>query len=82
MKVDWIEFNKVFNNESANELKNISDYLIVSYIHTNVDDPIEHVGMLSFHTTSTGSKIGILDGHLYYDFFKWTVILKYCPIEV
>ena len=82
MKIEWIDYNKDFNNESARELEKISDYLLVKYIHTNVDSPIEHVGMLSFHDTRSGSKIGILDGHFYYDFFKWTKILKYCPIEV
>lgn len=82
MKVEWIEYNKEFNNETANELKKISDHLLVKYTHPNNDDKIENIGLLSFFENACGHKIGILDGHFYYDYFKWTKILQYSPLEV
>lgn len=81
MKIDWIEYNKDFNHESSKELKTISDYLLVKYIPTNTDEPQERIGLLRFHKCANG-KMGILDGHFYYDYFGWTKILKYCPLEI
>lgn len=81
MKIKWIEYNKDFNHKNAEELKNISDYLLIKYIHTNSDDPNEKIGVLSFHKCANGY-IGILDGHFYYEYFDWTKILKYCPLEI
>jgi hypothetical protein len=82
MKVEWIDYNKDFNEETSKELMKISDYILVKYIHTNSDKKIEHIGMLSFHKTADSHKIGILDGQLYYDYFKWTKILHYSPLEI
>ena len=82
MKAEWIDYNKDFNKDTARELMKISDYLLVKYIHTNSDKKIEHIGMLSFHKNADNHKIGILDGHFYYDYFKWAKILQYTPIEI
>lgn len=81
MKIDWIEYNKDFNHENAEELKNISDCLLIKYIHKNSDNSNEKIGILSFHKCANGN-IGILDGHFYYEYFDWTKILKYCPLEI
>ena len=81
MKIDWVEYNKDFDKDSAKELKTISRLLLVSYISKNEDTPKERIGLLTFHKCANGD-IGILDGHFYYDYFKWTKILKYCPLEV
>jgi len=37
MKVEWIDYNKDFNEETSKELMKISDYILVKYIHTNSD---------------------------------------------
>lgn len=82
MKVEWVDYNKDFNEETSKELMKISDYILVKYIHTNSDKKIEHIGTLSFHKTADNHKIGVLDGHFYYDYFKWTKILQYSPLEI
>ena len=80
MKIDWIECNKEFSEELAKELMSMSKHVLIEYRKKGTDNTF--IGVLTAYQTANNRTIGLIDGRMYYDYFRWVEILNYCPIEI
>lgn len=80
VNIRWIEYKKEFNKASAEELMDVSDYILIKWKYKGVGN--ENISLLSFHVDSSGGKVGLFNGHLYYEYFNYIDIVEVCPLNI
>lgn len=84
VRIEWVEFNKTLNADTVKEITDISGNTLIVWHKTEDNDkeePNERISLLAEHKTSNG-KIWTIDGRMFYDFFDWCYVSKYCPLVI
>ena len=79
MKIDFIECNAPITMDNLHHFAQFGDLLLLRAIDKNGN---EEYGVLKYVTTGNGGKLGIYDGHFFYDFAGGITVTGYITLEV